>query len=138
MFVMGVRRKVQLLVMSRVIVAEHQLPGGVHVLVGVNQAVCVELDIHKFAQMKDRIIREVDFSANETFVAASLVVGHVKGTNGWAGVNGFPESLEVDLNPQIGSPARCLPFPAVSLAGDTRRSIRQTPGSLSVHPVRSG
>lgn len=63
---------------SRIVIPENQGSRGIHVLVGIRQAVDCHLYIDDLAKVKDRAIHKVEFATYETFICASFVIDDVR------------------------------------------------------------
>lgn len=74
MLVMGIARKAKPFVMSGVVIAEYELPGAVHILVNVGQAVNSNLNVYEFSQMEKGAINKVNLTAYKTFMSARLII----------------------------------------------------------------
>ena len=121
---MGIGRKIQFLVMARVIVTEGQPFEGIHILINIHQAINGSFNIHELTKIEDGTIAKIDFTSDEAFITASFVVGHGRSLDQGAGVNDFLKGVEVGLNSQHGSPVKYPPFPEGVLINEIRRSIQ--------------
>src|ERR1700686_4837134 len=116
--------------MSGVVIAEYELPGAVHILVNVGQAINSNLNVYEFPQMEKGAINKVNLTAYKTFMSAALIIGYVGRLDHRASVEDLMHLLEVSFDQQYEHSPRCLPFHAAALASDTLLSIQRSPKSL--------